>query len=84
MQIENVGGKLNREIIAHVRNARDETRAKNEFRSEIDFHVQQRAYHQTKVRLLPTKVSNSSVFQVLHFVDAHDPVFSGVSFLQNI
>lgn len=43
MQIENVGGKLNREIIAHVRNARDETRAKikNEFLSEIDFHVQQ-------------------------------------------
>ena len=84
MQIENVGGKLNREIIAHVRNARDETRArKMNFDQKLIF-MYNRAYHQTKVRLLPTKVSNSSVFQVLHFVDTHDPVFSSVSFLQNI
>ena len=80
--MKNVGGKLNRDLIAHVQthvmNAREEW-----IWSEIDFHVQPEPITKQKVRL-PTKVSNSSVLQVLHFVDPHDPVFSSISFLQHI
>ena len=77
--MKNIGGKLNRDLIAH---AQVQTHVMKRARekwicSEIDFHVQQ------KVRL-PTKVSSSSVLQILHFVDPHDPVFSSISFFQHI